>query len=105
MALNSPSAAVPDYEPVLEILAIADDTQVVIARLPDGKLKATSKSWDEGKVFLPGQVLEQSTAGFGWRGRKTDGMPANCGAPLSRSASRTIPISTEPDVTPSPCGT
>lgn len=54
---NSSSSA-PDHEPVIEILAIADDTQVVLAKLPDGKFKATSKSWDEGKVFLPGQVLE-----------------------------------------------
>ena len=55
---DAPSVAGVTHEPVLEVLAIADDTQVVIAKLPDGKFKATSKSWDEPKVFLPGQVLE-----------------------------------------------
>jgi hypothetical protein len=41
----------------LEVLALSEDTQVVLTRLPDGKIRATSKSWDEGKVILPDQVL------------------------------------------------
>jgi hypothetical protein len=27
-------------------------------RLPEGKMRVTSKSWDEAKVILPDQVLE-----------------------------------------------
>ena len=45
-------------EPVLDILALTEDTVVVVARLTDGKFKVTSKSWDEEKVVLPDQVLE-----------------------------------------------
>lgn len=55
---NASSEPNPAHEPVLEVLAIADDTQVVVTKLPDGKFKATSKSWDEGKVILPDQVIE-----------------------------------------------
>ena len=43
---------------VLETLAYSDDTQIVLSKQPDGKFRATSKSWDEAKVFLPDQVLE-----------------------------------------------
>jgi len=52
------SAAGEKIDPVLEVLAYSDDTQVVLSKLTDGKFKATSKSWDEGKVILPDQVLE-----------------------------------------------
>jgi hypothetical protein len=52
------AAAGEKIGPVLEILALSEDTQVVIARLPDGKMRVTSKSWDEAKVILPDQVLE-----------------------------------------------
>ena len=31
---------------------------IVLGKLPDGKFRATSKSWDEAKVFLPDQILE-----------------------------------------------
>ena len=34
------------------------ETILVVARRPDGKFKVTSKSWDDGKVILPGQILE-----------------------------------------------
>lgn len=47
-----------EIEPVLETLAYTEDTTVVFTRLPDGKVRATSKSWDEAKVILPDQVLE-----------------------------------------------
>ncbi len=43
---------------VLETLAFTDDTAVVLSKLPDGKIKATSKSWDEAKVIMPEQVME-----------------------------------------------
>ena len=36
----------------------SDDTQIVRSKLTNGKFKATSKSWDDGKVILPEQVLE-----------------------------------------------
>jgi hypothetical protein len=57
------SAAGERIEPVLEVLALCDNTQVVIARMPDGKLRATSKSWDQAKVILPDQVLEVRMGG------------------------------------------
>lgn len=44
--------------PILETLAYSDETILVVARLPDGKFKVTSKGWDDGKVILPGQILE-----------------------------------------------
>ena len=43
---------------VLETLAFSDDIQIVLGKLPDGKFRATSKSWDETKLFLPDQILE-----------------------------------------------
>jgi hypothetical protein len=42
----------------LETLVFSDETTVVLSRQPDGKFRATSKSWDEAKVFLPDQVIE-----------------------------------------------
>jgi hypothetical protein len=47
------AAAGEKIDPVLEILALSEDTQVVIACLPDGKMRVTSKSWDDAKVILP----------------------------------------------------
>ena len=62
MAASTPSdlasAAGEKIDPVLETLCFSDDTQIVLSKLTDGKFKATSKSWDEGKVILPHQVLE-----------------------------------------------
>jgi hypothetical protein len=52
------AAAGEKIDPVLEILALSEDTQVLIERLPEGKMRVTSKSWDEAKVILPDQVLE-----------------------------------------------
>ncbi len=34
-------------EPVLDVLALTEDTAIVVSRLADGKFKVTSKSWDE----------------------------------------------------------
>jgi len=48
---------------VLATLAFTDDTILVLSRLPDTKFRATSKSWDEAKVFLPDQVLEVRMVG------------------------------------------
>ncbi|MGO9849098.1 MAG: hypothetical protein ACLPKT_21590 [Methylocella sp.] len=45
-------------EPVLDVLALTEDTAVGVTRLPEGKFKVTSKSWDTEKVVLPDQVLE-----------------------------------------------
>ncbi len=50
-------------EPVLDVMALTEDTVIVIGRLPDGKFKVTSKSWDEEKVVLPDQVLELRSLG------------------------------------------
>lgn len=57
MALENGTSG-PKIEPVLETFAFTEDTTVVFTRLPDGKVRATSKSWDEAKVLLPDQVLE-----------------------------------------------
>ncbi len=45
-------------EPVLNVLALTEDTVIVVTRLHDGKFKVTLKSWDEERVGLPHQVLE-----------------------------------------------
>jgi hypothetical protein len=45
-------------EKVLERLATTDKSTIVIERQPDGKMRATSGSWDGEKVFLRDQVLE-----------------------------------------------
>jgi hypothetical protein len=45
-------------EKVLERLATTDKSTIVIERQPDGKMRATSGSWDGEKVFLREQVLE-----------------------------------------------
>jgi len=45
-------------EKVLERLATTEKSTIVIERQPDGKMRATSGSWDWEKVFLRDQVLE-----------------------------------------------
>ena len=48
---------------MLEVLAHTEDTQIMLTRLPDGKFRATSRSWDEAKVVLPDQILELRMVG------------------------------------------
>jgi hypothetical protein len=43
---------------VIEKLATSDKPTLTIERLPDGKMRVTSASWDGEKVFLRDQVLE-----------------------------------------------
>jgi hypothetical protein len=45
------------HEKVLEKLATSDKVTIVIERLTDGKMQATSSSWDGEKVILRDQVL------------------------------------------------
>ena len=52
------SQAGEKIDTVIDTLAFTDDTAIVVSKLPDGKFKAASKSWDEAKVILPDQVLE-----------------------------------------------
>jgi hypothetical protein len=40
------------------VLLKADRVSVVFERLPDGKIRVTTSSWDDAKVILPNQVLE-----------------------------------------------
>jgi hypothetical protein len=47
-----------NLEKVLERLATTEKSTIVIERQPDGKMRATSGSWDGEKVILKGQVLE-----------------------------------------------
>jgi hypothetical protein len=49
---------VDSLEKVLEKLATTEKTTLAIAREVDGKIRATSGSWDGEKVILKGQVLE-----------------------------------------------
>lgn len=60
---DAPAAAGEKIDPVLEVLAHTEDTQIVVKRQTDGKFRVTSKSWDEGKVILPDQVLELRMVG------------------------------------------
>ena len=46
-----------------EILLKADKVTVTFERLEDGKIRATSTSWDDAKVILPYQVLEVAIVG------------------------------------------
>jgi hypothetical protein len=84
IGVNSPpdfeAAAREKIDPVLEVLALADDTQVVLSRLQDGQIRAASKSWDEAKVILADQAPELLivTAGYTCRARSTSGSPATC---------------------------
>jgi len=41
-----------------DVLLKADRVSVVFERLPDGKIRVTTSSWDDAKVILPNQVLE-----------------------------------------------
>jgi hypothetical protein len=43
---------------VLERLATSDKTTIVIEKQPDRKMRVTSGSWDDEKVFLKDQGLE-----------------------------------------------
>jgi len=43
---------------VLEKIATSDKITLVIERQPDGKMGATSQSWEHEKVFFPDEVLE-----------------------------------------------
>jgi hypothetical protein len=45
-------------EKVLDRLAVTEKSTIVIESQPDGKMRATSGSWDWEKVFLRDQVLE-----------------------------------------------
>jgi hypothetical protein len=45
-------------EKVLEKLATSDKATIVVDRLPEGKIRVTSTSWDGEKVILRDQVLE-----------------------------------------------
>ena len=36
---------------------------MVFERLPDGKIRVTTSSWDDAKVILPNQVLEVAIVG------------------------------------------
>ena len=47
---------------MLEKLATSDRITIVIERLPDGKMRITSSSWDSEKVLLRDQVLEVRNA-------------------------------------------
>src|SRR6266566_9160198 len=39
-------------------LATSDKVTLTVERLPEGKMRVTSGSWDNEKVLFPGQVLE-----------------------------------------------
>ena len=39
-------------------MALTDKVTLVLEKLPDGKIKATSNSFDDAKVVMPDQVLE-----------------------------------------------
>jgi hypothetical protein len=41
---------------VIEKLATSDKVTLTIERLPEGKMRVTSNSWDHEKVFAPDQV-------------------------------------------------
>ena len=60
LAEKAAAAMGEKIDAVLETLAFSDEIKIVLGKLPDGKFRATSKSWDEAKVFLPDQVLEVS---------------------------------------------
>ena len=44
---------------VIEKLAASDRVTLTVERLPEGKMRVTSGSWDNEKVLSPGQVLDQ----------------------------------------------
>ena len=45
---------------VLERLATSDKTTIVVEKQNDGKMRVTSRCWDNEKVFLKDQVLRDS---------------------------------------------
>ena len=51
-------------EKVLEKLATTQKSTIVIERQPDGKIRATSGSWDGEKVLFRDQVLEVISSVF-----------------------------------------
>jgi hypothetical protein len=60
----------PDTAPILpaaDTLALTENTNIVLEGLPDGKIRATSRAWDEAKVLQPNQVLEVRSMGLGKR--------------------------------------
>lgn len=49
----------PDtLEKVLEPMATSEDTTLVVKREPEGKMRVTSRHWEEAKVFLKNELLE-----------------------------------------------
>jgi hypothetical protein len=50
-------------EKVLERLATSDKATIVIEHLLNGKMRATSGSWDNEKVILRDEVLEVRNVG------------------------------------------
>ena len=46
-----------------DILLKADKVTVTFERLADGKIRATTTSWDDHKVIMPNQVLEVAIVG------------------------------------------
>jgi len=46
-----------------DVLLKADKVAVVFERLPDGKIRVTTSSWDDAKVILANQVLEVAIVG------------------------------------------
>ena len=45
-------------EKVLERMATSEDTTLVIKREPEGKMRVTSRHWEDAKVLLRDEVLE-----------------------------------------------
>jgi hypothetical protein len=48
-----------------ETLLKADKVTVAFERLPEGKIRLTSSSWDDGKTIMPAEVL-----GAWWQGNQ-----------------------------------
>ena len=47
----------PDFS-AQDVLAKVDGATLVLARLPDGKIRVGSASWEDNRVILADQVLE-----------------------------------------------
>lgn len=45
-------------EKVLERMATSEDTTLVIKREPEGKMRVTSRHWEDAKVIVKNEVLE-----------------------------------------------
>jgi hypothetical protein len=50
----------------IEQFAITEKTTLVLERLADGKIRATSNSFVDEKVILPDQVLEAQRTDANW---------------------------------------